>query len=182
MGIRGLPKELHESEGIPGGSCKDAGKSTHVDFLCRFFRLLQARAFQILQQRIKAGSDSATITPAPELQLETEVPARSRKRKNIAEHNSTPNTPSLDVTIPFDPKQTLDELIEDSIDRLGYKNLFLNPEGLSPVDKKNLQVTYNCVFTHSVRSEVLARLDSSNLCFFWAHNLLDLPSSRTRPG
>ncbi|KAG9072301.1 hypothetical protein KI688_000070 [Linnemannia hyalina] len=52
MGIRGLPKELHDSEGIPGGSY---------------------------------------------------------------------------------------ELIEDSIDRLGYKNLFLNPEGLSPVDKKNLQ-------------------------------------------
>lgn len=151
MGIRGLPKELHESGGIAGRSCRDAGKSTHVDFLCRFFRLLQARAFQILQKRAKTWSDSTTIAPVSELQLETEVPSGSRKRKNVAEHNSSSNTPSLDVTIPFDPKRTLDELIEDSIDRLGYKNLFLNPDGLSPVDnKKNQQVTHGCVFTHSI--------------------------------
>ncbi|KAH7042883.1 hypothetical protein BKA57DRAFT_517812 [Linnemannia elongata] len=139
MGIRGLPKELHESGGVAGVSCKEEGKSTHVDFLCRFFRLLQARAFHILQQHVKTGSNSVTETPAPELQLETEVAARSRKRKNIAEHNPSSNTPSLDVTIPFDAKRTLDELIEDSIDRLGYKKLFLNPDGLSPVDMKNQQ-------------------------------------------
>ncbi|OAQ25269.1 hypothetical protein K457DRAFT_23357 [Linnemannia elongata AG-77] len=150
MGIRGLPKELHESGGVAGVSCKEEGKSTHVDFLCRFFRLLQARAFQILQQRVKTGSNSVTETPAPELQLETEVTARSRKRKNIAEHNPSSNTPSLDVTIPFDAKRTLDELIEDSIERLGYKKLFLNPDGLSPVDMKNQQVTHESVYIHFV--------------------------------
>jgi len=150
MGIRGLPKELHESGGVAGNSCKDAGKSTHVDFLCRFFRLLQARAFQILQQRIKTGSNSATETPAPELLLETEVTARSRKRKNIAEHNPSSNTPSPDITIPFDAKRTLDELIKDSIDRLGYKKLFLNSDGLSPVDNKNQQVTYESVHIYFV--------------------------------
>lgn len=148
MGIHGLPKELHECGGIAGRSCKDTGKSTHVDFLCRFFRLLHARAFQIVQQRAKTGSDSTVVTPAPELQLETEMTAGSRKRKNIAEHNPSPITPSLDNLIPFDPKRTLDELIEDSIVRLGYKNLFLNPDGLSPVGtEKDQQVTHDCVFS-----------------------------------
>ncbi|KAG0047577.1 hypothetical protein BGZ90_007861 [Linnemannia elongata] len=144
MGIRGLPKELHESGGVAGVSCKEEGKSTHVDFLCRFFRLLQTRAFHILQQRVKTGSNSVTETPAPELQLEIEVTARSRKRKDIVEHNPSSSTPSLDVTIPFDAKRTLDELIEDSIDQLGYKKLFLNPDGLSPVDMKN-QRTFRAI-------------------------------------
>ncbi|OAQ25845.1 hypothetical protein K457DRAFT_157893 [Linnemannia elongata AG-77] len=97
------------------------------------------RAFHILRQRVKTGSNSVTETPAPELQLEIEVTARSRKRKDIAEHNPSSYTPSLDVTIPFDAKRTLDELIEDSIDRLGYKKVFLNPDGLSPVDMKSQQ-------------------------------------------
>lgn len=149
MGIRGLPKELHESGGVSGVSCKE-GKSTHVDFLCRFFRLLQTRAFHILQQRVKTRSNSVTETPAPELQLEIEVTARSRKRKDIAEHNPSSYTPSLDVTIPFDAKRTLDELIEDSIDRLGYKKVFLNPDGLSPVDMKSQQVTHESVYIHFV--------------------------------
>ncbi|KAF9303847.1 hypothetical protein BGZ91_009035, partial [Linnemannia elongata] len=144
LGIRGLPKELHESGGVAGVSCKEEGKSTHVDFLCRFFRLLQTRAFHILQQRVKTGSNSVTETPAPELQLEIEVTARSRKRKDIVEHNPSSNTPSIDVTIPFDAKRTLDELIEDSIDQLGYKKVFLNPDGLSPVDMKS-QRTFRAI-------------------------------------
>ncbi|KAF9143579.1 hypothetical protein BGX30_000106 [Mortierella sp. GBA39] len=97
-------------------------------------------------------------------ELETEVPTGSRKRKNIAEHNPSPNTPSLDVTIPFDPKQTLDELIEDSINRLGYKNLFLNPNGLSPVNnKKNLQ-TFRAV--GHVLDDILSKAFDKELTIF----------------
>ncbi|KAG0329389.1 hypothetical protein BGZ99_002100, partial [Dissophora globulifera] len=141
MGIRGLPKALRESGPIAGHSCKDAKKPTHVDFLALFFRLLQSKAFQILQRDVKACSNSATSTPVPELQLETEVTAGSRKRKNVAEYSPS----SIDRPIRFAPEQTVAESIEDAITRFGHGSLFLSPDGLSSVETKSDQQTFRAI-------------------------------------
>ncbi|KAG0358013.1 hypothetical protein BGX24_006097, partial [Mortierella sp. AD032] len=146
MGVRGLPKQLHESGGVAGSSLNDTGKSTHVDFLCRFFRLLNARAFKIVQHHAQTRTLSPQTEPVPELPLETEAEAAagSNKRKNIADHSAPSNTPSP-VDLPYDPEKTLDELIEDSIARLGYKDVYFGPDGLSPVGAKKDQETFRAV-------------------------------------
>lgn len=133
MGIRGLPKELHECGGLAGCSCKDTGKATHVDFLSRFFRLLNARAFKIVQQHAKTRALHSQTEPALELLFETEEVTGATKRKNIGEHHPSTNNPSPAPQFAFERNQTLDELIEESVANLGPKNLFLNPNGLSPV-------------------------------------------------
>lgn len=148
MGIRGLPKALKESGAIAASSCKDSNKQTHVDFLAYFFRLLQSRAFKVLQNKPKAGYSSSTVTPDSEPQLETDPNVGSRKRKNMTEHSS----PSFDRCIPFGPEQTMTELMEDAITRLDHKSLFLDSEGLSPTEAKKDQVSVDSMYPSFVIS------------------------------
>ncbi|KAF9111577.1 hypothetical protein BGX30_007561, partial [Mortierella sp. GBA39] len=145
MGARGLPKQLHECGGAAGCSCKDTGKPTHVDFLCRFFRLLNARAFKVVQHHAKTSTLSPQTKSVPELPLETEAAAGSKKRKNTSEHHPSTNTPSPVAQVPFDRHQTLDEMIEKSIVDLGYKDLFLSSDGLSPVGTEKDQEIFRAV-------------------------------------
>jgi len=147
MGIRGLPKALRDSGAIAGQPLKESTKPVHVDFLACFFRLVQTRAFGVLQNDArKTWSSSATSAPVPELEFEANnvTTAGSRKRKNVAEHSptSTHSPPPID-SIHIGPEQTFTELLEEVLARCDHMNIFISPDGLSNFEsKKDQQVRH----------------------------------------
>ncbi|GJJ75133.1 hypothetical protein EMPS_07491 [Entomortierella parvispora] len=148
MGIRGLPKAMRDSGAIAGQPLKESSKPVHVDFLAYCFRLVQTIAFGVLQNGLKkAGSISANSAPAPELKFETDMTtASSRKRKNVAEHSpASIRSAPPDDPVPFGPKQTLTELLEDVIASGDHKNIFIHPDGLSDVEIKKDQQNFRSI-------------------------------------
>lgn len=148
MGVTNLPKTLKECGGQVETRFKDPGVMTHVDFMSRFFQLVQVRVFNIVQTRIKKGILYQSDSQKPSQPLDTYNLNATNKRRILDEHQPPTAVPNRRAHLPYDPTLTLDQLIELSVQELDLKDLYTHPEGLSttPKEEDKMVIHFCCLF------------------------------------
>jgi len=122
---------------------------THVDFLSRFFRLVQVRVFNIVQVRVKNGILAWTENQKPHQPLETYNVNATNKRRIIDEHQPPTTVPDRRAHLPYDPTLTLDQLIELSIQEMDPTALYAHSDGLSTSPKEEDKLVRHFRFVYS---------------------------------
>lgn len=132
---------------------------THVDFMSRFFQLVQVRVFNIVQTRIKKGILYQSDSQKPSQPLDTYNLNATNKRRILDEHQPPTAVPNRRAHLPYDPTLTLDQLIELSVQELDLKDLYTHPEGLSTTPKEEDKMQYRAVayVLDAVLSKILAK-------------------------
>jgi len=147
MGVTNLSKILKECGGQVETRFKNPGVATHVDFMSRFFRLVQVRVFNIVQTHIKNGIPFQPDGQKPSQPLGTYNFNATNKRRVLDEHQPPTVVPHHPAHVPYDPTLTLDQLIELSVQELDPTALYAHFDGLStsPKEEDKLVRYFRCL-------------------------------------
>ncbi|KAF8923554.1 hypothetical protein BGZ58_002807, partial [Dissophora ornata] len=158
MGCKALPKKLKECCGQVETRFKKPGVMTHVDFMSRFFRLVQVQVFNNVLTRIKNGILFQPESQKPDQPLDTYSFNATNKRRILDEHQPPTTFPNHRVHVPYDPTLTLDQIIELSIQELDPTALYAHSDGLSTSPKEGDKLFRAIAYVlDSVLSKILVK-------------------------